>query len=176
MNAIANLPVPTKDINLAEKTFEKDIGTLIGTLKGKSTRSKPPPVVTDIIEIPPWPCDARDQWELALDIVFVNGIPCMTSITKTLCYRTATPVPSVKDPQLCDAIDGVFRMCNDAGVTLTDVYADNQFAGIMDLGVTMHHPPTGGHVPEAERNIQVLKERIRASYHRVPYKALPLKL
>jgi hypothetical protein len=29
------------------------------------------------------------------------------------------------------------------------------------------------HVPEAERNNQTIKERIRAAYHCLPYKALP---
>ena len=110
MNAIANLPVTTKDINLAEKIFGKDIGTL----KGKSTRTKPPPVVSDAIEIPPELCDARDTWELAMDIMFVNNVPYMTSITKALHYRTATPMPGVKDPQIFDAIDRVFRLYNDA--------------------------------------------------------------
>ena len=33
-----------------------------------------------------------------------------------------------------------------------------------------------GHTPEAERNNRVLKERIRSSYHRLPYKAPPKKV
>ena len=167
----------TKDINLAEKIFGKDIGTL----KGKSTRTKPSPVVSDIIEIPPELYDARDKWELAMDIMFVNDVPYMTSITKALYYRTATPMPGMKDPQLFDAIDRVFRLYNDAGITITDIYADNQFKSLLDpvkdeLEITIHNPPAGGHVPEAERNIRVIKERIRATYHRLPYKALPVKV
>ena len=104
----------------------------------------------------------------------------MTSITKALRYRTAAPVPGAKEPQLHNAIDCMFLMCNNAGITLTDVFADNQFRCVVDpvkdeLGVTMHCPPKGGHVPEAERNIRVIKERICASYHRLPCKALPMK-
>ena len=71
-------------------------------------------------------------------------------------------------------------MHNDAGITLTDVHADNQFASIVDpvkdkLGVAMHYPPAGGHVPEAEQIIRVIKERTHASCHRIPCKALPVK-
>jgi hypothetical protein len=29
------------------------------------------------------------------------------------------------------------------------------------------------HVPEAERNIRVIKERIRATFHSLPFKAIP---
>ena len=41
MNAIAGLPVTTKDVDLAEKIFGPDLGTL----KGKTTRRKPLPLV-----------------------------------------------------------------------------------------------------------------------------------
>ena len=91
-----------------------------------------------------------------MDIMSVNDVPYMTSITKALYYRTATPMPGVKDPQLFDAIDCVFRLYNDAGITITDIYADNQFKSLLDpvkdeLEITIHNPPAGGHVPEAER-------------------------
>ena len=90
-------------------------------------------------------------------------------------------MPGMKDPQIFDAIDRVFRLYNDAGITITDTHADNQFASLLDpvkdeLEITIHNPPAGGHVPEAERNIHVIKERIRATYHRRPYKAPPVKV
>ena len=90
-------------------------------------------------------------------------------------------MPSMKDPQIFDAIDCVFRLYNDVGIAITDVHADNQFASLLDpvkdkLEITVHNPPAGGHVHEAERNIRVIKERIRATYHRLPYKALPVKV
>ena len=47
-NAIANLPITTKDVGIAEKIFGPDIGTQ----KGKTTRSKAPRVKHDYIEIP----------------------------------------------------------------------------------------------------------------------------
>ena len=113
--------------------------------------------------------------------MFVNDVPYLTSITKALYYRTATPMPGMKDPQLFDAIDQVFRLYNDAGITITDIYADNQFKSLLnpvkdELEITIHNPPADGHVPEAERNNRALKERIRATYHRLPYKALPVKV
>ena len=49
MNAIAGLPLTTKDVDLAEKIFGPDLGTL----KSKTTRCKPLPLVRDHITIPP---------------------------------------------------------------------------------------------------------------------------
>ena len=48
MNAISNCPITVEDINIAEKVYGPDIGSL----KGKTTRIKPKPVVRDYIEIP----------------------------------------------------------------------------------------------------------------------------
>jgi ubiquinone biosynthesis protein COQ9 len=42
-----------------------------------------------------------------------------------------------------------------------------------DLDVNMSFTNALDHVPEAEWNNQMIKERIRAAYHRLPYKAIP---
>ena len=42
-----------------------------------------------------------------------------------------------------------------------------------ELEITMDYAAMQAHVPEAERNNCTLKERIRAAYHRSPYRALP---
>ena len=48
MNAIANVPINTKDVDLAEEIFGPDLGIL----KGKTTREKPLPMVRNTIEVP----------------------------------------------------------------------------------------------------------------------------
>ena len=48
MNGIKNCPITLEDIDIAEKIFGKDIYTL----KGKSTRTRPIPVIQDYVEIP----------------------------------------------------------------------------------------------------------------------------
>ena len=48
MNAIRNLAVTTQDVDLAESIFGPDLGTI----KGKTTRLRPLPMVTDQITIP----------------------------------------------------------------------------------------------------------------------------
>ena len=75
MNAISNLPVQASDVDLAEKIYGPDIGTL----KGKTTRKFPLPMETDIIELPPEITEDRSSWELCMDVMFVNGMPFLTS-------------------------------------------------------------------------------------------------
>jgi len=42
-----------------------------------------------------------------------------------------------------------------------------------ELNIHMNYANAQDHVPEAERNNRTIKERIRAAYHRLPYKAIP---
>jgi hypothetical protein len=49
MNTFKNCPVTVADVDLAEKIFGPDLGTI----KGKSTRHASEPVMEDLIEIPP---------------------------------------------------------------------------------------------------------------------------
>jgi hypothetical protein len=43
----------------------------------------------------------------------------------------------------------------------------------LEFGIQVNYASPQEHVPEAERNNQVIKEQIRATYHRLPYDRLP---
>ena len=42
-----------------------------------------------------------------------------------------------------------------------------------EMDIEMNHTTTGEHVHEAERHIRTLKERIRCTWHSLPFKAWP---
>ena len=72
MNTIKNNPVTVDDINIAEKVYGPDIGSL----KGKTTRRKPKPVVKDYVEIQRELKETHQDVELAIDTMFVqDSIP-----------------------------------------------------------------------------------------------------
>ena len=61
---------------------------------------------------------------------------------------------------------------------IKEIHCKGEFPGMMervndDLDVNMNFTNAQDHVPEAERNNQTIKERIRAAYHCLWYKALP---
>ena len=173
-NQIKNSPVTTADIDKAEAIF----GTDLGILKGKTVRRRPMPMVTDQIAIPPELYANREKVTLAIDIMFVNQMPFFTSISRNLYYRTAQFMPSRTDESLRAAIDEVFRVYNSCGFTISKLLCDNEFKPLFDplmdtLDIEMEYSAPQAHIPEAERNNRTIKERIRATYHRLPYKALP---
>jgi hypothetical protein len=90
MNAIRNLPITIKDIQLAEQIFGSDIGSL----KGKTTRHKPSPLVSsDYIEIP------QELINNCQDIIFcmdgmMIGISFLAAISCNLMYCTSDWIES----------------------------------------------------------------------------------
>jgi hypothetical protein len=82
MNSIKNCPVTEQDVDLAVKIYGNDLASL----KGKTTRRKPTPVVQDVVSIPP---------ELvSIDTIFVNGMSFLTTISSHIRYRTAQWSPT----------------------------------------------------------------------------------
>ena len=85
MNIIQNNIITTVDVNLATKVFGPDIGSI----KGKTTRKKPTPVVSNIVDIPDELLELQKYLTLSLDGMTINSLNFLTTISHDLMYRTA---------------------------------------------------------------------------------------
>jgi hypothetical protein len=61
---------------------------------------------------------------------------------------------------------------------VTRIHADNKFKSLEyefkhETELKFNFTSAKEHVPEAERNNRIIKERVRAAFHRLPYKKLP---
>lgn len=83
-NIIKNCPVTIDDV----KIFGPDIGAL----KGKTTRSRPAHVNDDIVEIPPEIATQHHDLTFCIDIMYVNGMPMLTGIDRSIRYRILLPL------------------------------------------------------------------------------------
>ena len=82
MNLIRNCDVKTEDVNLAEKVYGPDLGNI----KGKSTRNKPAPITSDLIEIPDELLRVQEDVTLSMDGLTVNGLNFLTAISHNIYY------------------------------------------------------------------------------------------
>ena len=173
-NLIEDCSVTTKDVETAERVFGPDVGTL----KGKTVRKKSPVVKNDLIEIPPEILERYQDLVLEIDLMFVNGMPMLTSIDTTIKFRSLIPLKDQTAEELYKALDVVLRKYNKNKFRVNKINCDQQFKPLMEdvednLGIRMNYAPRDEHVPAAERNNRTISERIRVTYHSLPYKAMP---
>jgi hypothetical protein len=173
-NAIKNLPITVDDIKTAEMIFGEDIGIL----KGKSVRHKALPVSSDYVEVPKELINNHQDVTLCVDIMNINGLSFITTISRNIIYRTTEFIPSHSVKDYRSALDTVFQIYNLAGFNITTILCDNEFQPIMKdmekiYGIRMNYANPQEHVPEVERSIRVIKERFRVAFHRLPFKRIP---
>ena len=174
MNAIRNCPITMEDIDIAEAIYGQDIGTI----KGKTVRQKPTPVVRDYVSIPKELVEKHESITLCIDTLYINEMPFLATISRNIKYRTIQWLPTRTAKDYRSVLDIVFRQYNKAGFRIGTIHCDNEFKPIMDdlkddLDIAMNYASAQEHVPEAERNNRVIKERVRAVYHRLPFQAIP---
>ena len=173
MNQIKNCPVTIEDINICEKIFGPDIYAL----KGKSVRKKPKVVVNDYVEIPPELIKAQQKVTMFADIMYIDGVPLLATLTENIRVATTTHLINKEAPTLMEALDAIFIKYNNASFIIKEFRADREFECLRDtleeIGIEVNLCAAQEHVPEIERMVRVIKERYRAMYHRAPYSMWP---
>jgi hypothetical protein len=176
LNLIKNNQVTTDDVNLATKAYGPDVATI----KGKTTRRKPTPVTSNLVEIPDELLRVQEDLTLSMDGLTVNSLKFLSTISHDLFYRTAQyvakPVASIYE----NCIAELLALYKKGGFNITAIHCDNEFRKVMDPLSAREDPPIAmnyaaaqEHVPRAERNNRVIQERVRAAYHRFPFTHLP---
>jgi hypothetical protein len=123
MNAIKNNPVTLEDVKISERIFGPDIGRI----KGKTTRIKPNPVVSDYIEIPQELIEKQQDITLCIDTMFINGIAFFTSISRNIMFRTAEPINNQGKEEYVRVMKNVLQIYKNTGFKVTRIHADNEF-------------------------------------------------
>ena len=91
-NMIINFPVTFSNVKNAKLIFGPDITSL----KGKSVRRKPASVVADYVDIPREILKSRKELEVSTDIMFINKLPFLVSISQRLKFAAIEYLSSKK--------------------------------------------------------------------------------
>ena len=104
----------------------------------------------------------------------MNGMPMLTSIDQTIEFRLLVPLKSRTLEELYRGMDVILRNYNKAGFKINTIHCNGEFKELMDrvkdnLGINLNYMAKHEHVPEAEHNNRTIGERIRSTYHNLPY-------
>ena len=178
-NGIKDCPVSLKDAEIAQKIW----GSNIATLKGKTTRKAAGAVkIESLIPIPKELMAIHKDVTLAIDIFFVNKLPFFATLSRNICFTTVTHLANRTLKTIFQGFRGIYNYYYQRGFRITNVMADGEFAALQTLFTEIFNAPNinltaaNEHEPFIERRIRVIKERVRALHHTLPFKTIPRKM
>ena len=173
-NLLPNCPITVEDIKTAEDIF----GTDIGCLQGKTTRRRPHQARIDMVDRLPTEVMARyKNITLCCDVMFINKIPFLITISRNLKFGTVDVMVNQKGETLVEHIRKVKQVYVQAGFNINMAMMDGEFEKIrgdlatleMGLNITARDE----HVGDIERYIRTVKERVRGTYNNLAFKLIP---
>ena len=173
-NLIKNTTVTCEDVDLAQMIYGKDIATV----KGKMTRINSSKLIHDKIYIPPKLIEHNKNVHLSIDVISINGLLFMTSISHDIFYRSAQFVPNKQPKHYQQCLVQLLELYKNAHFTITAIHCDNEFKSAFDdikdkFKFTVYPTPAQTHVSHAERNNRVIKERVQCLYHNLKFQRVP---
>ena len=109
----------------------------------------------------------------------MNGLCFLASIDQTIKFRQVRFLPNREKAVYQKLISALIRAYNKAGFLVKNLHCNNEYLPLKEWlemrtsGLQVSCCNAGDHVPEAERNNRVIKERVRIAYHALPFKILP---
>ena len=166
---LRDCPVKRSDIAAAEDIF----GPNLGALKGKTVWRPNPHVNMGTDGVPPEIMQTHQSIILAIDIMFINKIAFFVTISRNLKFATIEALLNRQIPTIIQRLKSVTALYRHRGFKISAILADNEFEAIRPQFPMLNCAAANEHVPEVERFIRTIKDRVRSTYRMLPYKRIP---
>ena len=164
-NLLHNCPVTLDDVDNAIAIYGIDIRFV----KGKTVRRQPKHVTLRKPEPIPTNIKARLQkMTLAADIFYVDGVKIFTTITRQLQFTTVQLIRDRSMNTISKMQDQIFKMYQGHGYSIQFLITDHEFDSLRDglmanYNVILNTSSANEHIPEMERDIRSIKDKMRGS-------------
>ena len=78
-------------------------------------------------------CDTQCDVCLYIDIMYVNGMPFLTTISEKIKYHTATWVADCNAPTIASLVESVLKLYQRAGFQVMEVCANQEFKPVLHI-------------------------------------------
>jgi hypothetical protein len=170
---LRNCPISRIDISVAEDIH----GPNLGSLKGKTVRRKNTHVPSLVADVPYHIIKTHKDVTLCFDIMFVNKIPFLVTVSRNIRFGTTERLLSRHAGVVGKALVTVLKFYRQRGFRVKECHGDGEFGPLRgtlaDAQAHLNVTAEDEHVPEVERYIRTLKERTRRVYNTVPFRRMP---
>jgi hypothetical protein len=168
---LRNSPIERADIKAAEEIY----GTNIGSLKGKTATHKSIPVDGRIAGVPNAIRSKFQSVIVAVDIMYINKIPFFLTISRGLHFGTVETIRTRHMDVVLKAVKRMIGQYTRRGFRVDAIHADPEFTPLQAAlpRIGFNFCAQNEHVPDIERFIRTVKDRVRSAYNMVPFKHIP---
>ncbi len=173
-NSIKNCPVKPGHITNAHSIF----GPSIAGVRGRTTRQKPERVEAAVGHIPDDFYCLHKFVVLTANVMFVNGMAFLTTLSRKLQLATVEQLPSRMATQLSNSLIKIVKLYAGTGFIVRVIMMDQEFNKVKEACdmVEINTTAAREHVGEIEQFIRTIKERSRALVSDLPYNILPRQI
>ena len=157
---LRNCPVTPEAVKNTNSIFGADISSL----KFKTTRNSPDPVVTEYVEVPQMILYLNRKVTLTADVMFVNGLDFFVRTSRRIKITTLEYIPKRTKGILISSLNKVISIYNASVFNIRMALTDRDFdCMIPDFpSININPTATRKHVLEIEWQIRVIRERAQS--------------
>ena len=125
--------------------------------------------MSDYVEIHEQIKDNMRTIESTVEIMFVNKIPFVISLGMNMKLTKIKNILDREAATLLKNLQSKKSVYTNKNIFIITLYMDNKFEVLHDIlndkGITLNTTAADKHVPQIERQIEVMKERIRSTWN-----------
>ena len=143
-------------------------------------RWQPPRIAVEEVSLPATIHERYQEVTLACDIMYVNKIPFLMSISRHIRFGTAQHTRNQQGTTIFNGIRSIHQVYLQRGFRIRNAFMDGQFeplrGNLAKLVILLNTASNDEHVPEIERQIRTVKERTQGIYCTLPFQKMPRRL
>jgi hypothetical protein len=161
------------------KVAEKIWGSSVPRLKGSTVQESGHRKPQSLVKVPQELIKLQQKVSIAIDIFFVNGQIFFMTYSRKICFTTVSHLVNRKVNGVWAAMHQIYQMYMLREFHIVEKAGDGEFVWIADQVASLPTNPTldlaaaNEHVGLIERNIRLLKEKVRSLRHSLPFKRIP---
>ena len=132
-----------------------------------------PHVSTYTNGVPPHIMSRHKSVTIGIDIMFVNKIPFLVTISCDMKFGTVEALNNQQITTVADKLKTVINLYSYCGFSMDAITADQEFEPLCPWYPMLNCAGADEHVPEVERYIRTVKDRVQSTYQILPYKYIP---